>query len=579
MVSDPLVRLAAKHQPESRVVVVDIDEASLSQLGGWPWSRHQLAELVETLIADHGARHVGMDIVFPDPADAFGDARLLALGQSGKLSFAQVFDFTLRPDALQSGALIGTFSAANNRHRIAALPATGFLANHVGLSSAPCAGNIGIQADADGLVRRLPWYVAWQGQLSPLLPLAMVACDAARPPAQWQSLLPAESLWHIPFRRTWDSFTVIPAHQVLSNSDMRQWLQGAWVLIGSSAMGLNDRVATPLGQTVAGVMVHAAALSHLLDWIEHGRPDDSHTANIVASIFIALALLIAGLGLQHWRAWVLLPLIVGLALLWCVIAAWMLQQGGSVRTSPPLWSLALLLVLAPLEWWRLQREQDLVLQRFAHYVSPVVLKQMLQQGIDQPMQPRYTQIAVLSADMQGYTQLINASSLQEAADLTTGFLSHLTQPLLENHGTLDKYIGDGMMAFWGAPVPVENPVDRAVSAALDMLKHIRQWNEERIAQGLSPARVRLGIEYGHALVGDLGTSFRTTYTAVGDCVNIASKLQSAAKLYEFDILIGPGAAAQITSHKLIPLQKEHLPGIKEKKPIFTIEGAVSSLPK
>src|SRR5205085_11792427 len=132
--------------------------------------------------------------------------------------------------------------------------------------------------------------------------------------------------------------------------------------------------------------------------------------------------------------------------------------------------------------------------------------------------------------------------LEDAASLTREFLQCLTEPILTHGGTLDKYTGDGLVAFWGAPIPDRDHALRALEAARALVANVPAWNEQRVQRGLAPARVRLGVESGCVLVGYLGTRFRRTYTAVGDCINTASKLQAIAKTMSCDLVVGPSAA-------------------------------------
>ncbi|MEP6790791.1 MAG: adenylate/guanylate cyclase domain-containing protein, partial [Ramlibacter sp.] len=231
-----------------------------------------------------------------------------------------------------------------------------------------------------------------------------------------------------------------------------------------------------------------------------------------------------------------------------------------------------------LELWLVQREQGQILRSFATYVAPSVLKEMLSQGIDNPMQPRHAEITVISADMQNYSGLTASTSLQDAAELTREFLRCLTEPILDHGGTLDKYTGDGLVAFWGAPLARPDHTARALQAARSVVEKVRQWNELRVAQGKPPARVRLGVEAGHVLVGDLGTEFRHTYTAVGDCINRASKLQAIAKTLHCDLVIGPVAAQAAGLPGLVPVAELQLPGDNELSVLWSFSDVRSSLP-
>src|SRR3569832_1789643 len=189
-----------------------------------------------------------------------------------------------------------------------------------------------------------------------------------------------------------------------------------------------------------------------------------------------------------------------------------------------------------------QREQGQLLRSLATYVAPSVLNEMLRLGLENPMLIQHRDITVVSADMQDYTGLTTRSSLQDAAQLTREFLQCLTEPILTYGGTLDKYTGDGLVAFWGAPIADSDHAALALRAARAMVANVREWNERRVAQGLAPARVRVGVESGSVLVGDLGTHFRRTYTAVGDCINSACMLQAIAKTLSCDLVVGPLAA-------------------------------------
>ena len=255
----------------------------------------------------------------------------------------------------------------------------------------------------------------------------------------------------------------------------------------------------------------------------------------------------------------------------------MRQQLGVFVISPIL-AHVVLFFMVPLEWWLTQRDQGRLLRTFANYVAPPVLRQMLRQGIEQPLVPRYCEITVLSADMQNYSGLTVQGSLEDAAQLTREFLHCLTDPLLHHQGTLDKYTGDGLVSFWGAPVPMHDHADLAIQAAMQMVERVRQWNLRRCQQGKPMARVRIGIESGTALVGDLGTGFRSTYTAVGDCINSASKLQNAAKQYNHDIIVGPETAKRATQARLVAIGMIELSGHSRPLPLHAPSDAVLSLP-
>lgn len=582
LVKDRLILWNASDEPEDRLVVIDIDEASLASLGPWPWKRSTLADMVETLVSDYRVRAVGLDIVLPAASDVLGDQRLSALAQTAPLTLAQVFDFVQRDVPIRTGhPSLQTSPVAMARLSAGAPEATGYIANHAGLLGALCVGNIGIQPDPDGQVRTVPLLARWQDGYSFLLPLAMLQCanGGLVNPSDLANHSALRANWEIPFKRSWNAYTVISAQDILLHRVDPQWLRGRWVLVGSSALGLNDRATTPLGEAVAGVMVHAAALTALLDLAT--QPVSPHwepIGAVIASAWIVLSLAISAWAIGRWRAWLLLPLTLVWIGGWLLIAATLMRHQVPVHVVPPVLAHMALFLLVPLEWWLTQRDQGRLLRTFANYVAPSVLRQMLRQGIEQPLVPRYCEITVLCADMQNYSGLTTMGSLEDAAHLTREFVQCLTDPLLENQGTLDKYTGDGLVAFWGAPVPLDDHAGKAIQAGMQMVDRVRHWNLQRQLQGKPMARVRIGIESGNALVGDLGTRFRRTYTAVGDCINSASKLQNAAKQYNHDIIVGPEAAKRAALVRLIEIGTIELSGHSEPLPLFTPPAAGRSLP-
>lgn len=556
--------LQAASRPETRLTLVDIDEASLAALGPWPWPRARLAELIEILLADYQVRAVALDLVLPEASDAAGDQRLAQLAQHAPLALAAAFDFQPREPALKIGQLPSLSSPPGPAP---ALPAQGYLANHAGLSRAHCLGNIGYRPDADGVLRRLPWSVAYQGRHYPMLAQALLYCAAAEPP---KALPPAlsQGQWRLPWRPRSD-YSTLSAHRVLAGQAPAELLRGRRVFIGSTALGLADRVATPLESAAPGLLVHAVAASALLD----GPPPVPAWPAPLALLWCLLLALSALLLLPRLPAWAALLFLLTSSLAWLALAARPILQGADFPLlSPLLMAFALLVFLSPFEWWLSQRATRRIKALFAHYLAPSVLAQLLGQqrkGGD-PLAPRHAEITVLNADLEGYTRLTASLSLEAAAALTREVLDLLTRPVLAAGGTLDKYTGDGLVAFWGAPLPCADAPARALAAAGAIQAALAALNARRAARGLPPLRLRLGIETGPALVGDLGTPFRSTYTAVGDCINLAAKLQDAARHQPQALLIGPGAAAQLPPARLQALPPRVLPGGRAPLAVYTL---------
>lgn len=566
---DHFVRWQATAEPEPRIAVIDIDESSLAAVGPWPWPRSRLAELLENLLGHYGAKGVALDMVLPEPADRDGDTRLAMLSQHGPVVLAQAFDYVARPVPLRVGQLAGGRPASGVPGII---PGTGFIANHPGLAQARLAGNIGFVPDQDGAIRRLPLLTSFEGKEYPTLSLALFECctGAARgKPA-------GEGYRRIPFQRDGSAYTVVKAADILDLRLPETAIAGRLVLVGSSSLGLADRVATPLTPYTSGVMVHAALLSALLDE-QSGQAPAVWPGRWIAVIFSILVALAAVYAFPRFSALSNVAMLGGAALAWLALAYSIGPHDAHFSATGPLASLLFLLVAAvPFDWQVSQLKSRRLLETLRHYVAPEVVDELLRSDLKDPLAPRRGSVTTLIADMEGYTGQVERLPMEEAAQLTRDFLDCLTRPVLEKHGTLDKYTGDVLVAFWGAPLSIEDHADLALDAAQEIVAEVRRFSQARQQAGKPPLRVRIGIESGIAMAGDFGTSFRSIYTAVGDSVNIASRLQELARDLPYDIVVGAETAAMAKRHRCKPLGEVLLRGKENPTALYTLEPAALS---
>jgi adenylate cyclase len=576
---DHFVRAVARTDDESRVVVVDISEESLRQVGPWPWPRSRLADLVEILLTQYEARAIGLDIVMPEPeaagAEGFGDARLAALAANGPVALSQLFDFSDRQLNLQLGKLSGGVLASERNFDATA---KGFLANHAGLADARCVGNIGYVPDVDGVLRRLPHGVLFQGKVYPQLAEVLLACaplnavDVSEQLAAFDHV--ASGSIRVPYTRQFAAYAVVPAAGILAGTVPKELVSARYVLVGSSSMSLGDHVSTPLLALSPGVMVHAASLSGQLDLLE-GRMQVPWSATAWVGWWVVLTVPVVMLGFAFLSAWRASAVVLVLAAVWFGVAWSLLGRQAEFSVTTPLWvMLFLVLVGMPQEWWHAQYRSSQLLRSLEHYVAKPVLDEIVRLNLQHSLQPKLLDVTVLVADMQGYTAATSALSLDDAAELTKEFLASLTRPVLDWQGTLDKYTGDGLVAFWGAPLVCMDQADRAVSAALSILQEVQALNRQRARRGFEAVQVRIGIEAGVALVGDLGTSFRSTYTAVGDCINFASRLETAVRDLPTQLLIGPVANQLLKQHQTQSLGLIRLRGTQTTIEVFAVTGTL-----
>jgi adenylate cyclase len=562
-VRDLAMQLFASPNTDPNIVVIDINEQSLQALGPWPWSRQTLADIAESLLTQHGARLVTLDVVLPNGRDTGGDQALARLAESGRLVLSQALDFITRDITVAAGSLAGDVRGIQTSD---AVIATGFVANHEGLSGAKCVGNIGFMPDLDGKLRRIVDWAQWDGRIYPSLSGAIIKCLEIEESAP--NL--AKPIRTLRFDRAPEAWVVVPAHELFAPKLLRSLIENRVAIIGSSALGLTDRVATPLSPNMAGVFVHAQALSELL------RPT-AETPDWVAPILGFSQLMLVGffaLGLIFFRKLHAVLLLIAVTLVaWFASLLLSYETSIELPVTSALWGFGFAaLCILSLKWAEERSQAKTTIGVLSRYLSKPVLQEVLKRNEFDPLVPRRANITVLVADMVAYTATTESQTLDDAAFITKHFLEAITEPVWSNRGTLDQYMGDGLIAFWGAPIESANQANDAVNAALQMLNNLERLNAKLSSENLPILKMRIGIASGEALVGDFGTRYRASYTAVGKCINMASRLQVLSKNHPSkpQILISKEVAQQLTNYSAQPLGAAMVRGIGEAD-LYTIE--------
>lgn len=576
LTQDLFIQNTTQKKPIDSVVLVDIDEASLEMMGAWPWSRSLIATLINKTAQEYQAATVGLDIVFPETTNNKEDRLLVEVVQESKAVTAIVWDYQGQTPSLQVGEAGDGIKALSNT----ILPkAQGYLGNFSTLAAVSTPGHISPTPDDNGKIRSVAPLVDWQGKAYPMLALSMLAQAQGRdlhPIMRDHCLYPfAESsfslclneagLWPIPYRYELASFSVIPAWQIILEQAPKNILKQRQVIIGSSALGLSDRVATPLAPITPGMMVHAQLLASLQD---SAQKSTLAGPNIWAWLILSLVLL------SHIliRKGILLGLLFVLisSTIWTLWVAYDYQQGFTLPdiAQPIMIMLLWLISQSALEWSLVQRQSQRIYRLFQEYLPPHLLKQALARPDESMLLPQQRRVTVLFADISGFTTMTEKLPTEEAAQLTRHILSLLTQAVYDHDGTLDKYMGDALMAFWNAPLTQKNHIKLAHDAALSMRNKIKQLNEMRTVLGLAPIHVRIGINSGDVLVGDLGTQWRHAYTVLGDAVNVAQRLMIASAQLGVDIAIGENATEGLDDIEAVG--DMHLAGRSRLERVFVI---------
>ncbi|MBD3767225.1 MAG: adenylate/guanylate cyclase domain-containing protein [Gammaproteobacteria bacterium] len=575
---DQIVRQTASDQPVDSVVLIDIDEESIQLLSAWPWPRSLLAELIEQL-AQKQVKVIALDMIFPDKTQFIEDEALQKALTKNRAILPIIWDYRGSPSNLAVGGLpihINQQTELGYCHK-----ASGYVTSYTEMNeSASLLGHISPVPDHQGIMRFMPPVVCWQGQPYPMLALSMLdryveQLDIIKITNHSLMLningrildVSLESgLWRIPYRYEMSSFTSIPAWQILAGQ-LEMDLSGKAVIIGSSAVGLNDRVATPSLPIAPGMLLHAQMFVDLLSDHSHNYPSAHWLYGVlVLLITMMMAVIIVRFSIRIAVIWWLL-----LIMLEVWLAVFIYQINGELVALATGIVLLLLLFVSQsiMEWSLVKRQSYRIYQLFKDYLPDTVLSQLIKSTDEGLLIPQQKEVTVLFADLVDFTRMTETMPTAEAAALTRQVLSLLTEAIHQTHGTLDKYMGDAVMAFWNAPLTQENHRALAIESALLMREAMQTLNEQRGKDGKTPLAIHVGINTGEALVGDLGTEWRHAYTALGDSINVAQRLMMLAHTIGTDIVIGQ-ATATCCSEKLLSYGQHKLSGRTQLEEVFVI---------
>lgn len=559
--------------------IVDVDDASLASYGQWPWPRTRLADLVDTL-NQAGAAAIAFDMIFPEPDRA---SPLLALEGMGlpeyldaevrstlqqTLGFDERFAQSLALAPIVLGVAVSaegsSFTPAAGLAMVGPDPAPFLVQSQATIASLPVLneaaqglGGIHVSAeDDDAVVRRIPVLTqVGAGTASPsLLPSMFV--EALRVAQGAQSLIlrtnpsPHDPQFGIPqdlgvgaltvpltragtYRILYgdlDEAMTLSAREVLASTDNPQELAprigGTIVLIGSSAPGLFDLRATPLGTIVPGVSMHAQAIAGVLSGANLARPDWTTGLELMVMI-VAGALIIATALLTR-------PLVAA-AILGIVVVAigagswWAFsEQRLLIDASFPI--LLTLLTYGAVTVPVLvgtDRRQRFIRNAFAHYLAEPVLARLEADPDALTLDGERRSVTIMFMDVRGFTSRSEHMQPTQAVDLLNTLLDPLSEAVLVHEGTIDKFMGDGMMAFWNAPLDQTDHAARAVRAAKAMVDVVADVNAE-LSPGEKPLAIGIGLHTGEAFVGNMGSKRRFAYSAIGDPVNLAARVEALA---------------------------------------------------
>jgi len=560
---DQLCRLnAAKFPTSDEIVLIVVDQGSLqaAQRQGinWPWPRQMYAPIVQ-FCALSGARALAFDVLFTEPS-SYGveDDRLLAesLKQNGH-AFLPIFlsrqerpEYAWEKDILKRISLpLRDQSDQPPSAYASSLPPIQILAD-----SAIGLGNVAIPPDSDGIYRRLPLVFFYRKHWIPSLGLSLFGHLQGKESVVLEKnglqimgvRIPLDSqgnflLSYYSQERDYprfSAFNVIQSFQAIQEGSKPvyspQVFRDKIVLVGFTAAGLFDMKPTPISALNPGMTIHATLVANLLH--------KDFRVRISPAVALGLA---AGIGLIMGVTVMFVPTLWQLALITLAYAGGLfffieLAFRQNIWVDAVLLSASLGLAFAmssAFSYATEGRQRRQIKQVFTHYMSDLLIQDLLKNPDKVRLGGEKRVLTVFFSDLAGFTSLSEKLTPEKVVMLLNRYLTAMTDIILASGGLIDKYEGDAIMAFWGAPLPQEDHALRACRAALENQSRLAELRQEFIATGLPPVHARIGINTGEMIIGNMGSSQRFDFTVIGDSVNLASRLEGAGKEYGTSILI------------------------------------------
>ncbi len=627
---DARLKLMLPKSTQKQVVIIDIDEKSLGEIGRWPWNRDVMANIVNTLFDHYRIKTIGFDVVFAE-ADEDQGLKLLAEMADGPLKDNSAFQLeyvkalnTQQRDSrfansLENRKTIMGFVMDTDTHkgmlpepvasldntlngRIPFIKSEGYTANLEILQTSAFSGGFfdNPLLDDDGVYRRVPLLQEYEGALYESLALAMVRTALDSPMLElkvesspdnkndlyleWIKIgdieIPVDE--HagalIPYLGLKKSFTYIPAIDVLNKSTAIDTLSGKIALFGASAPGLPDLRTTPLETAFPGVEIHANIIQGILDQTVKHQPGYT-----VGSEFILLFIL--GISLTFLLP-VLSPLwglIASTSLLSLLIAGnlsiWSTYQLVLPIASPVLLIIILFTLHMTYGFFVETRSKRQLAHLFGQYVPPELVDEMSMKMEEINLDGEIREMSVLFSDVRNFTTISESMAAKELTQLINGFLTPITEVIHHQRGTIDKYMGDAVMAFWGAPLEDQQHARHALTAAMEMIQRLNELKAEFEARGWPEIKIGVGINTGEMNVGNKGSEFRVDYTVLGDAVNLGSRLEGLTKVYGVDIIVGENTRHAVPEFEFRELDRVKVKGKDKPVAIYEPLGLLETIDK
>ena len=599
-------------QDSQTIRIVTIDEASLKELGQWPWERFKISQMLENLSAA-GAAVIGLDVFFSEVDKSSPRYVIKSLNKKEELYPLENlpdYDDVLTKSISQTPTVLGYIFDLQDERNINQFPmisasiteknfkGTNFLPVAKGVTlnleqfqdNALSSGFLNTIPDESGIIRRVPLVIKYQEMVFTSLSLEIYRLISAvenidinyvATGVSSLDLIQNETTTSIPtdrygrlflnFLGPRNSFTYISAIDVINNTFDPALVKGKIVLFGATAVGLLDLRASPFDNALPGIEIHATAIENMLHHDFLHNPDWAEGATVLMLFLIALILTIAYSSLSAYYIVPVMTLaLYGLYLLFNYL---LFQQGLILNILFPFAAVILFTISSTLmNYLHENHLRRIIRDSFSKKVSSSVVDEILKNKSTDVFIAHEKEISIFFSDIRGFTNISEQlASPTKLIDILNMYMTPMVDSIIEKKGTVDKFIGDAIMAYWNAPNHVENHADASIQSAIQQIARLKEVNKEIKQKYQLTIDIGIGINTGIATVGEMGSSGRSDYTIIGDSVNLASRLEGLCKPYGCKIIISESTLQQAKQDYVIrKLDKVRVKGKKEPISIFEV---------
>jgi len=542
------------------VVIVDIDEASLRALGHWPWSRDKLSKIIENLTSA-GVAVIGIDAVFAEedrtsPSLIAKKLNLKENLQDYDLQFANTlanspvilgYGFDLvDEDGDKRAPKIPAILIEKNKKEDFAIKALGATLNIEPIQNAGySSGFFNVIPDSSGMIRSVPLVISFDDVLYPSLALEIARVVSGEKKifinydelgieniSIGQTVIPTDAIGRITvnYRGGFKNFKYLSAKDIYDGEFNADEVEGKIVLIGTSAIGLYDLRTTPFDSAFAGVEVHANAIDNILsgDFIYKPSYDDGVTVILV--VFSSF-LIVFSVTSMNFYGKILTFFAASFLYVWGSYYA-LFHEGIILNILFPLAAISLAFVTTlAFDYFYSIKSERAIRAKFASKVSKSVMDDILKNTNGNELSIKNKEVTIFFSDIRGFTSISEKLGAKELVALLNRYMQPMSEIIIKNQGTIDKFIGDAVMAYWNAPLDIQNHADLAVKSALEQFEALKILNSQLEKENLPQISIGIGINTGEVIVGEMGCEIRSDYTVIGDAINLGSRLESLCKFY------------------------------------------------